>query len=252
MIEWSDQGVVLEVRPHGETSALVVLLTELHGRHAGIVRGGTGRRLRGLLQPGNQVAAVWQARLSEHLGTLKVEALHLRAAALLDDPDRLAALVAATSVTELAVPEREPHPALYQALLALLDALLAEPLWAAVYVRYELGLLAELGYALDLSTCVATGTTEDLVFVSPRSGRSVCAEAGAPYRDKLLACPPFLTGQVGEEVTWTEIDDGLRLTGLFLERQVLLPLGRRMPAARTRFQDRIRRLANGSGVISRS
>lgn len=254
-MDWSEDAVVLGARPHGETAAILSVLTAGHGRHAGLVRGGQGRRLRGVLQPGNEIRVVWRARLPEHLGSFTVEPVRLLTGRLLDAPDRLAALAAAAAVTDTALPEREPHPALCGALLALLASLQDEPLWPAVYVRYELGLLAELGFALDLSACAATGETGDLAFVSPRTGRAVSAAAAQPYRDKLLACPPFLTRALKEDdegVTWAHIHDGLRLTGFFLERQVYLHAGRHEPAARTRFVDRIARKATTSGVISDS
>lgn len=255
MVEWSDDAIVLGARPHGENAAILSVLTPGHGRHAGLVRGGQGRRLRGLLQPGNELRVVWRARLPEHLGSFTVEPVSLRTGRLLGEADRLSALAAATAATDTALPEREPHPALYRALQALLEALQDEPLWPAVYVRYELGLLAELGFALDLSQCVATGATTDLAFVSPRTGRAVSTAAAAPYREKLLACPPFLTRDPTVDdidLTWAHIHDGVRLTGFFLERQIYLHANRREPGARTRFVDRIARLATTSGVISDS
>ena len=248
-MDWTGDAVILSARRHGESAAILSVLTAEHGRHAGLVRGGSGRRLRGVLQPGNEVAVAWRARLAEHLGAFTVEPIRLLTGSLLDRPAPLAALAAATAVTDTALPEREPHPALYRALLALTAALHDEPLWPAVYVRYELGLLAELGFALDLSCCAATGETADLAFVSPRTGRAVSAGAGAPYAEKLLRCPPFLTGG-GETVTWGQIHDGLRLTGFFLERHVYFSAGHTNPGARTRFVDRVARTDPTSGVVS--
>ena len=248
-MNWSDEGYVLSVRRHGEAAAIVNLLTREHGRHAGLVRGGMGRRLRGVLQPGNQVAAAWRARLAEHLGTFTVEAVRDHAAGLLSDGDRLAGLTAAVAVTEAALPEREPHLAIYDGFAALLAALGGERggepggewTWAAVYVRFELGLLAELGFGLDLSQCAATGATDDLAYVSPRSARAVSRGAAAPYKDKLLPLPGFLLPGATETLSPADVLDGLKLTGFFLASQVFAPHNRPSPAARDRLVERISR-----------
>lgn len=246
-MRWNDEAFVLSARRHGETGAVVHLLTREHGRHGGLVRGGGGRRLSAVLQPGNQVRAEWRGRLEEHLGTLAVELTKARAAAVLGDPARLAALASACAVVEAALPEREPHPALYEAVAALLDALEGSPAWAAAYVRWELGLLAELGYGLDLTRCAATGDREDLAYVSPRSGQAVSRAAAEPWRDRLLPLPGFLLGaQAGAGPA--EVRDGLALTGFFLERRVLAPHGRAEPRARTRLVELLSREA----TISRS
>lgn len=249
-MEWSDEGVVLSARKHGETSAIVHLLTRAHGRHAGLVRGGAGRRARGVLQPGNEVAARWRARLAEHLGTYTVELERERASALMDDALRLAGLSAACAVAQVALPEREPHAPLYEGFRALLDALEHSPAWAAVYVRWEVELLKELGFGLDLSRCAVTGAREDLAYVSPRSGRAVSADAAEPYRGKLLKLPGFLLASQGGPGGAAEIADGLALTGHFLERHVLGPARARPPAARTRLVERIARLATTSSDIT--
>jgi DNA repair protein RecO (recombination protein O) len=253
MIHWRDQGVILSVRRHGESAAIVHVLTREHGRHAGLVRGGAGRRLRGVLQAGNEVSVHWQARLAEHLGAFTVELSRARAAPIMAHGDRLAGLTASAAVADLALPEREPHLSVHNGLLALLDALDGAEaeidVWAAVYVRFELGLLAELGFGLDLSHCAATGATEGLTWVSPRSGRAVSAEAGAPYREQLLRLPPFLAGMPVEHVPLADIRDGLRLTGFFLERRIFQPHGQKEPAARIRFVDMISRRATTSGDI---
>ena len=242
-MNWSDEGYVLSVRRHGEAAAIVNLLTREHGRHAGLVRGGAGRRLRGVLQPGNQVAADWRGRLAEHLGSYTVEAMRDHAAALLADGDRLAGLTAATAVTEAALPEREPHLAIHDGFAALLAALAGTPNWAAIYVRFELGLLAELGFGLDLSHCAATGSTEDLAYVSPRSARAVSREAAAPYKEKLLPLPGFLLPEAGEKLVRQDILDGLKLTGYFLQSAVFAPHNRPLPMARERLVERISRQA---------
>lgn len=240
-MNWSDEGYVLSVRRHGEAAAIVNLLTRAHGRHAGLVRGGMGRRLRGVLQPGNRVAAEWRGRLAEHLGTYTVEALRDHAAGLLSDGDRLAGLTAAAAVTEAALPEREPHETIHDGFAVLLEALAGTRAWPAVYVRFELGLLAELGFGLDLSHCAATGNTEDLTYVSPRSARAVSSEAAAPYKDKLLPLPPFLLNGSVDEPSRQDVLDGLRLTGHFLETAVFAPHNRPLPGARERLLERIAR-----------
>ncbi len=248
-MDWTDEGIVLSARKHGESSAIVTLLTRAHGRHLGLVRGGAGRRARGTYEPGNEVAAHWRARLDEHLGAFACELTASHAAPFLDDPLRLAGLAAACAVADATLPEREPHGAAYQALRAFLQAL-NTPHSAEAYVRWELDLLKELGYGLDLSCCAATGTNERLAFVSPKSGRAVSRAAGEPYRDKLLALPAFLLAGEGPTpggVPWAEIADGLKLSGYFLERHVFAPHGRPMPAARTRLVDRLVR----SDTISR-
>ena len=235
MIEWSDQGVVLSARSHGETAAVVQLLTRDHGRHAGLVRGGQGRKARGLLQPGNRLAATWRARLADHLGAYSCELEASHAARLMDDPGHLAALTAAAAVSERALPEREPHPACYEGFLALLRALEGDH-WAEAYVGWELALLAELGFGLDLASCAAGGDNDQLAYVSPRSGRAVSLAAGEPYRDRLLALPGFLIGR-GDGGPG-EVGQGLRLTGYFLERFVFGPQDRPLPAPRRRLAER--------------
>ena len=234
-MDWTDEGIVIAARKHGETSAILTLLTHGHGRHLGLVRGGAGRRARGLYQPGNTVAAHWRARLSEHLGTYSCEPVAANAATLFDRSGALAALAAACALADAALPEREPHPTAYAALLDLVAALLGTG-WAEAYVRWELALLAELGFGLDLASCAATGVNDGLAFVSPRTGRAVSAAAGEPYRARLLTLPVFLI-QEAQAATTEDILAGLALTGHFLERCVFAPDGRSLPAARTRLVD---------------
>lgn len=241
-MEWTDEGIILSARKHGETSAIVTLLTRAHGRHAGLVRGGAGKGARGILQPGNRVEARWRARLAEHLGTLTCEMTHAFAAAVLDDADRLAALSAACAVAEAALPEREPFPAVHDGLLALMGAIEGD-VWPIAYIRWELGLLAQLGFGLDLSECAATGRNDQLAYVSPKSGRAVSMAAGEPYKGKLLALPAFLAGG-GNGATPGALLDGLRLTGHFLECHVFATMGGTMPAARRRLEERLRHAAD--------
>ncbi|MGE3931782.1 MAG: DNA repair protein RecO [Rhodospirillaceae bacterium] len=244
-MQWSAEGIVVAVRAHGETSAVVALLTRDHGRHAGLARGGAGRRGRGVYQVGNVVAATWRARLGEHLGTYACELVRAHAADLLSEALPLAALNAVAAVVETALPEREPHPALYDATLAMVAAL-HEPGWAPAYVRWEVALLAELGFGLDLAACALTGAAADLAYVSPRTGRAVSRAAAAPYRDRLLALPPFLA-DAAAAATPAAVRDGLALTGHFLDRDVFAAHGRTAPAARDRLVDGLRRLATISG-----
>jgi len=240
-MEWSDDGIVLGVRRHGESSAIAELLTRAHGRHLGLVRGGAGSRMRPLLQPGNSVHAIWRARLDEHLGTYAIEGTRLRAATL------LGASHAAYGVTHLAalarlLPERDPHEDIYDMLDRTLDDF-DDAGGAAVHVvRFELAMLAELGFGLDLENCAATGETTDLIYVSPKSGGAVSRAAGEPWRDRLMRLPPFL--REGEQLNgWSEQDlqDGFQLTGRFLLRHVLEPRGQGHSDARDGFINSVTR-----------
>lgn len=243
-MDWTDRGIVLGRRRHGETSAVVTLLTREHGRHAGLVRGGGGKRAASLYQPGTVVEAHWRARLSEHLGSLTCEAVTALAAGILDDGGRLAALSSTCALIELACPEREPHQALYDQTLAWLGAL-EVPDWAARYIRWEVSLLTELGYGLDLSACAVSGETEGLSHVSPRTGRAVGAVAAAPYLDRLLPLPGFLVGKTPADPA--ALLAGFRLTGHFLEQHVMALHQRPLPPARLRLIDRVKRTATISG-----
>jgi DNA repair protein RecO (recombination protein O) len=237
-MEWTDEGLVLARRRHGETSAIVSLFTRERGRHLGLVRGGAGSRGGGLYQPGNRVVARWRARLEEHLGGFSAELAEGLAARVLDEPGALAALAAATAVLEAVLPERAPYPVLYADTLALARALGGPDDGAgARYVRWEAALLAELGFGLDLESCAATGVAEGLEFVSPRSGRAVSAAAGKPWADRLMRLPRFLADE-SAAATPPEIAAGLALTGHFLERHLLAPARRHLPAARVRLAER--------------
>src|SRR5690349_17118116 len=236
-MEWKDEGLVIARRHHGESAAIVSLLTREHGRHLGLVRGGTGRRAAGLYEPGNLVRAVWRGRLEEHLGSYACEPVQSFAARVIDDPLRLGALTSACAIVEVALPEREPHEALYAATLELLSSL-EGPDWAAQYARWECQCLADLGFGLDLSHCALTGTAEDLAYVSPRSGRAVSRAAGQPYAEKLFPLPSFLAGG---EATPATVLDALDMTGHFLERNVLAASDKPIPRARIQFIDRLRR-----------
>lgn len=232
-MQWTDEGIVLSVRPHGETAAIVDLWTRAHGRHTGLVHGGRSRRLRPVLQAGNHVDATWKARLADQLGSMTIEMRRAFAAQALDDPKALLALSSMTTLTGL-LPERDPHPNLYEITLFVLGFLNDATVWPALLVRWELALLDELGFGLDLSQCAATGANDRLIYVSPKSGRAVSASAGEPYRDRLLALPPFLTKQRSGPVTAQDVHLGFALTGHFIEKHLLLPRGQNLPSSRMR------------------
>jgi DNA repair protein RecO (recombination protein O) len=241
-MEWEAPAVVLESRPHGEAGAIVSLLTEAHGRHAGLAKGGASRAQAPVWQPGNLVEARWVARLADQLGALSGEMVHPAAALAMEDPLALALLRSATAVAETALPEREPHPRVFHGLVGVI-ARLAEGATAAMpeLVRWEAELLADLGYGLDLARCAVTGTREGLEFVSPRSGRAVSVEGAGEWRSRLLPLPAFLLGQgPSGPVDWLA---GLRLTGHFLARDVFGTQHRGMPAARDVLVERVAALA---------
>ena len=237
-MQWADAGFVVAVRRHGESGLIVELLTREHGRHLGLVRGGQSPKRRSVLQPGNLVAATWRGRLSEHLGAIGCELVRAHAARFLDDPDRLAALASAAALLAAALPEREPHADVFAAFAQLLDDLDSAADWPARYVEWECGLLAALGFGLDLTRCAATGAAGDLAYVSPRTGRAVSRVAGRPYHDKLLPLPEFLW--LDTSAAAVDIERGLALTEHFLQHCLLLPQGRRLPSARARLAARMR------------
>lgn len=231
-MEWTDEGVLLSARPQGETSALIEVLTAEHGRHAGVVRGGASARMAATLQPGTQVRLVWRARLEDHVGAFTVEPLQSRAA-LMGDRLALAGLGAVTALLALGLPDRAPHPRLWQATPALLDRMLAGPGWGADYLRWEVLLLDELGFGLDLGQCAVTGSREDLCFVSPRTGRAVSRAGAGDWASRLLPLPAALVsdGPAGPQ----DLALGLALTAHFLNRELAPRLqGRPLPEARRR------------------
>jgi DNA repair protein RecO (recombination protein O) len=246
-MQWADEGVILSVKPHGETAAVAEIFTRAHGRHLGLVHGGRSRKLRPVLQTGNHVDAVWKARLSEHLGHVGVELRKGYAAQAMEDPLALTGLSSLCALARL-LPERDPHPSLFEVTLFVLGFLDEPHVWPALMVRWEMALLDELGFGLDLASCAATGAKDDLVYVSPKSGRAVSAAAGAPYKERLLVLPAFLAkggGQGGRNGPATDVDvaAGLALTGHFLETRVLAPREQTLPEARLRLQDQIARRA---------
>ena len=238
-MHWSDEGVILSVRPHGETGAVAELFTRQHGRHLGLVHGGRSRKLRPILQVGNHVDATWKARLADHLGHYGVELRKGFAAHVMEDAAALAALTSMAALTRL-LPERDPHPNLFEVTLFVLGFLDERAVWPALVVRWELVLLDELGFGLDLASCAATGATTDLAYVSPKSGRAVSAQAGEPYKDRLLALPAFLRGASTGAVTEDDLRAGFALTGHFLDARVLRPREMEMPGARGRLLSYLR------------
>ena len=232
-MDWTDEGIVLGVRRHGEANAILEVMTREHGRHLGLVRGGAGSRMRPILQPGNDVRLTWRARLDEHLGNYTVEGTRLRAAAFLGAAHAVYGVTHLAALTRL-LPERDPHADVYTVLQGILEHL-DEPERAGVLVvRFELMMLAELGFGLDLAQCAATGGTDDLIYVSPKSGRAVSRAAGEAWQDKLLRLPRFLIGDE-EKPPATDIADGFEITGFFLARHLFDPRGLMMPDARRQF-----------------
>lgn len=233
MIEWRDEGTVLAVRPHGEMSVIAEVFTAAHGRHAGVVRGGAGRRMSPVLQPGGQVDVVWKARLDDHLGAFAVEPLRGRAAIAMADRVALAGLNAVTTLLSLVLPERQAHLPLYHRTVTLLDLLGEHDVWPLAYLRWELALLEEMGFALDLAVCAVTGETRDLAYVSPRSGRAVSRGAAGIWADRLLPLPAVMRGE--GDAGPADIAAALAVTGYFIGHRLIGGLGDRpMPAARAR------------------
>ena len=237
-MEFEDDAFVLSARAHGEAGAIVEFLTARHGKYAAHVAGGASRKLKPLLQPGAPVSARFRARVEGQLGSASLESAGEGPAALFDDPLALAGLAAAAAVAVGALPEREPHPGAYLAFEALSRSLADPDIWPAIFVRFEAGLLQDLGFGLDLSKCAATGAVDDLIYVSPRTGRAVSREAGEPYKDRLLKLPPFLLGaQAG--LGPGDVGAGLELTGHFLEAFIFNPLNRPLPPARVWLLERL-------------
>lgn len=237
-MEWEDEAFVLSARTHGETGAIVDLLTERHGRFAAHVAGGASRRMKPFLQAGARVRAGYRARVSDQLGSAQLEPVGEGPSALFDDPMALAGLAAAAAVAAGALPEREPHPGAFLAFEALSSAFALEDVWPAVFVRFEAGLLEELGFGLDLTKCASTGAVDDLVWVSPRTGRAVSRAAGEPYADRLLPLPGFLLSSqygLGEG----DVKAGFDLTGHFLQQNVFGPLNKPLPPARVWLLERL-------------
>jgi len=239
-MEWHDEGIILGTRRHGETSAILEVMTRAHGRHLGLVRGGRSRRMQPVLQPGNRVDLTWRARLDEHMGLYQVEPLELHAARLFDSAAAVYGLQTIAGHLRL-LPERDPHRNLYETLCLLLAHLDAPGAAGELVIRFELLVLDELGFGLDLTQCAATGGRDDLVYVSPRSGRAVSRAAGAPWADRMLALPAFLRRGSGMRADLAAMEEAFRLTGFFLARHVYEPRGMNEPEARAGFIAALRR-----------
>ncbi|NVK15319.1 MAG: DNA repair protein RecO [Rhodobacteraceae bacterium] len=239
-MEWRDHGILLSVRRHGESSAIIDVFTEEHGRHAGVVRGGGSRRMAPILQPGAQLDVTWRARLEDHLGSYQAEPLRSRAAAALSGRLALAGLNTVTALLSFCLPEREPHAGLYTRSEQLLDLLGNEDLWLLAYLRWEMALLEEMGFGLDLSACAVTGSRFGLAYVSPKTGRAVSREGAGDWADRLLPLPPVMLGLGDAEDA--EIVQALRTTGHFLEAHLAPSLGNHPPPeARARLLDLLSR-----------
>lgn len=237
-MEFVDDGVLLAARAHGENHAIADVFTSANGRWAGLVYGGQGTKMRPVLQPGNRMRASWKGRISDSLGHFSLELTTPVAAGLLHDRLALVGLTAVTSVALAVLPEREAHVPVYQALGIVLDHFDDVDVWPALIARWELGVLAAVGFGLTLDRCAATGTCDDLVYVSPKSAHAVSAAAGEPYRDRMLRLPAFLrAGGSLADAHRADAIDGLRLTGHFLETRVLNATNRTLPDARTRLVD---------------
>ncbi|MGI8570034.1 MAG: DNA repair protein RecO [Methylocella sp.] len=231
-MEWRDDGLIIGTKKHGETSVIVEAMTRAHGRHFGLVRGGRSKRMQPLLQPGNHAELVWRARLDEHLGTFSVEPVKLRTACLMASAEALHAVCLVAALLRLG-PERDPHPALYETAMRIAGGIDRPEILAPLIVRFEAKILAQMGFGLDLKTCAATGATDDLVYVSPKSGRAVSKAAGEPYKARLLPLPAFLRGKIAaEDLSPADIRNGFRLTGFFLLRDLFGPRGQTLPEAR--------------------
>lgn len=241
-MQWTDSGIVLGARRHGETSLILELMTARHGRHLGLVRGGRSKRLAPVLQPGNSVTATWSARIEDQLGYFAVEGDVLRTGALIASGPALYALGYAASLLRF-LPERDAQEGLHDALAVLIDHLDAPQVAAPLVIRFEVAILSALGFGLDLSACAATGVRDDLAYVSPMTGRAVSRAAGEPYGDRLLPLPGFLAGRMGDNISPQTLKDGFALTRFFLDRHVFEPRGAAMPDQRAAFVEAVTKSA---------
>jgi DNA repair protein RecO (recombination protein O) len=237
MPEWRDSGIILSVRGHGETGGVVSILTRDHGRAAGYVYGATSARMRGVLEPGNFVSLHWQAKSQDQLGTFTLELEKSTAAEVMDSAIKLTAMQSACVLADKTLPEHEKHTGVYEGTKALMESFSTD-IWAPTYIYWEIGLLRELGFGLDLSKCAATGDVDNLIYVSPKSGCAVSAAAGEIYKEKLLHLPPFLRGEGG--LKDADILDGLKLTGHFLLHRVFSQSNSNLPEPRLRLEEKFR------------
>ncbi len=251
-MEWTDQGLVIAVQKHGEGSAILELITRDHGRHKGLLRGASSARNRGAIQQGNRVEARWRGRLSEHLGAFNLELERAHAAAIMQRSDALLALSSLCAIAAIALPEREPHAGIFEATCRVVELFEEDQanlaIVAQALAQWELGLLGALGYALDLSCCAVTGETENLIFVSPRSGRAVSKVGAGDFATRLLPLPGFMVNAEKTPIDKTDLLNGLELTGFFLERHIFHPNSKHLPPARQRFfQHLVKSNATSSG-----
>ncbi|AGI66064.1 DNA repair protein RecO [Octadecabacter antarcticus 307] len=242
MIEWRDEGALVRVRKHGESSAIIEVFTASRGLTAGIVRGGTSRKIAPTLQPGAQLDVTWKARLEDHLGSFTVEPIRSRTAQVMQDRLALAGLNAVTGLLSFLLPDREAHAPLYARTIQLLDLLGQNDVWPLAYLQWEVALLDEMGFGMDLSACAVSGLNDDLFYVSPRTGRAVSRLAAGEWADRLLPLPHVLLGKGDADLN--EIVLALRTTGHFLNNHLAKSLGDRpIPEARQRLIDAMKRLA---------
>lgn len=241
-MEWRAEGVLLSARRHGESAAIIDVFTREHGRHAGVVRGGGGRKMAPILQPGAQLDVSWRARLDAHLGAYTIEPVKSRAS-VMTDRNALAGLNALCGLLQFSLAERDPHPEFYDQTLLVFDLLADSPAWPLAYVQWELALLEEMGFGLDLTSCAVTGNTQELIYVSPRTGRAVSKDGAGEWADRLLPLPACLRG-VGDG-TLEGVGDGLRTTGHFLESRMAQQLGNKpLPVSRARLMEAMARLGS--------
>ena len=233
-MQWQDEAIILGVKRLGESSVIAEVMTRERGRHLGIVRSGRSRSMQPVLQPGNLVEVTWRARLDEHIGDFRMEPISLRAARLMETATAVYGVQAMGALLRL-LPERDPHPHLYETLNVILENLENPTDAGELFVRFELAVLNDLGFGLDLLQCAATGTRDNLVYVSPRSGRAVSRDAGAPWADKMLALPDFLSTVGSKAASRDSLDAAFRLTGFFLTRHVYVPRGLTMTTSRDGF-----------------
>jgi len=230
-MEWRDDGLILGRRDHGETSVILEAMTRAHGRYFGLVRSGRSQRLRPILQPGTQAEFVWRARLDEHLGTFAIEPVKSRTACMMASAEALHAICLVAALLRLAA-ERDPHPELYEGAARIAGHIERPEMLPPLLVHFEAEILAQMGFGLDLSRCAATGATEGLIYVSPKTGRAVSEAAGEPYKLRLLPLPAFLLHRGAENPSPSDIRDGFKLTGFFLMRDLFEPRGAALPEAR--------------------
>lgn len=245
-MQWTDKAIIINSRKYGESSGIISVLTHSHGLYKALVKGITGKKQCGIFQTGNLIDATWRGRLPEHLGNLSAELVTPYAALLLREQQKLAALSSVCAILEATLPEREVCSDIFELILKFIECLNYDENWLHEYVKIELYLLAHLGFGLDLSECAATGTTNDLTYISPKSGRAVCTEAGAPYKSKLFSLPQFFISEENCLPPQTEIMEGLEICAYFLDKYIFSPHNNMLPIARTRFGEMMKSVSSSS------